>query len=55
MNNGNNNTLVLLDNIAAQDLLSKAKVWMIILVFIEIRTRRKKKNLLVVNRENEKY
>jgi hypothetical protein len=27
MSNGNSNTLVLLDNIAAQDLLSKAKVW----------------------------
>ncbi len=26
MSNGNNNTLVLFDNIAAQDLLSKAKV-----------------------------
>ncbi len=53
MSNGNNNTLVLFDNIAAQDLLSKAKVWMIIIVRILfiLSEEKKKRNLSIVKRE----
>jgi len=60
MSNGNNNTLVLFDNITAQDLLSKAKVWMIILInentrlFVDIyflfTPSEEKKNLSVMYR-----